>query len=73
MQIMETRDLIAQNIKQLVTSSTKTVEQIAKEVGIHKSVLYHYMAGDNIPNAVILKELCKALHCSCEDILGEIK
>ena len=64
---------IGKRIEQQIKYTGKTAAEIAREMGVNKSVLYNYIRGNSVPGGEMLVKLCKALDCSYEDILGEIK
>ena len=66
------RKLFAQNVKHFAKLTGKKADEIAKDAKIDKSALYNYMAGSHAPIALLLPDLCRALKCTYEDLLGEI-
>lgn len=65
--------VITQNILELVNASEKSKTQVAQETGITKATLSQYLSGRAFPSLATLKNLCRALDCNYDDILGKLE
>ena len=70
---MTRREEITRNIALMLQTSPKTQAQIAQELGIDKATISDYNTGRNMPTILVLRDLCQALNCSYEDILGTLE
>lgn len=69
---MSTEKLIANNIKDLIKQSGKTVLTLSQELKVPNSQIYAYIKGDYLPGALMIIKLCESLGCEYEDILGRL-
>ena len=63
---------VAENIYIAIKASKKNQAQVARELGVHKTVISEYIAGRAMPSIPTLKKLCQVLECDYADILGKL-
>lgn len=62
----EKREL-ARRMRVLMLRAHLTQEQLADMIDISRPMISNYLTGRNIPNAITLKKIAKALKCSMDD------
>jgi len=63
---------ITERLRREVEITKKSKAQLAREIGIDSTTLFHYLSGRNFPTLVTLKKICKVLGCDYQDILGPL-
>ena len=66
----ETRRRIMKNIADEIKQSGKNQSEIARELGVARSVINDYVCGQSVPTVFSLIKLCEVLGCTSTDILG---
>ncbi len=61
----------AETLKELVDESGLSVQNIAKETGIHRSCLYGYLGGKNIPTLKRAVALADFFGCNLDYLFGK--
>lgn len=65
------RKTITQNLNYLLESKKIRPVDFAAELGVSKSAVSHWLAGDNSPNVEILARICIKYELNMSDLLGE--
>ena len=69
---MNEREFISENLIRQIKYSRKTGAQIARELEIDPSTIFHYLNGNALPTIEKIRRLCEILGCTYEDIFGKI-
>lgn len=65
------RKALADNLNELIkTKNIKSVE-LAEKVGVSKSAVSHWLAGDNSPNIEVLAKICQIYGVRLSEMLNE--
>lgn len=60
---------MAERIKQLISDSNMSCNQISEELGVERKTLYTYRDGIRMPDACVLAKMCKLFKVSSDYIL----
>ena len=59
------------NINEVIRRSGLRKNWIAEKMGVHKSLISIWIAGDRIPNSERIRSLCKTLNCKVKDLFPD--
>ena len=57
------------SLRELVSASGKTQEEIATELGVHQTLVSLWVCGKCRPTVTILSKLARCLGCTTDDII----
>lgn len=67
----DVRGALAENLNQLLKVKGIKAIDLAEKVGVSKSAVSHWLAGDNSPNIEILAKICQEYDVKLSELLNE--
>ena len=67
----DVRGTLAENLNQLLKAKGIKAIDLAEKVGVSKSAVSHWLAGDNSPNIEILAKICQEYDVKLSELLNE--
>lgn len=61
----------SERLKELISESNKSDEEIAEIVGVHRTTIGKYKSGKDFPSTDTFIKLADLFHCSCDYLLGK--
>lgn len=65
---MQTVDIFIERLNELLLG--KSINAVAKDMGICQPTLYRYLKGERIPNIIALAKIADYFHTSADWLLG---
>lgn len=65
------RTILTENLNELVRRKNIKAVELAERLGISKSAVSHWLAGDNSPNIEILAKICELYDVKLSEMLNE--
>ena len=65
----EWNEEFAANLSEMMRENDMSIEELASETGMSKSVMYKYLNGTRAPGAKAIINISYALNCSIDDLI----
>lgn len=65
------RQVITQNLNELLSKREIKAMDLAEAVGVSKSAVSHWLSGDNSPNIEVLAKICQVYNVKMSDLLND--
>ena len=68
MRTRPTKEVFAENLRDLLIARNKKQVDLAKYLGTTKATVTHWVNGENVPRMETIDRICIFLHCTADDL-----